>query len=159
MADPRALGDKPVRDLPALLAFVNQLWLPDYRLLRRKFAGMLNRPGQFALPFWDSQAWHSIQLGTVADLSDADGLLDPLLGTVWVAREGVLTANRTYAPVAGGNYDSLTVWNLTSERTVTLTLGAGDMTLPPLYMGRIHGDPAAFVGLYREPIAIDPALF
>lgn len=160
MTTPRSLGDKPIRDLPALLAFVNQLWLPDYRLLRRKLAAMLSNPAVFAVPVWDGGAWHSAQIGSLgADLPDADSLIDPALGTVYVAREGIVTADHTYTPVAGGNYDSITVWNLTTQHTMTLALAAGDMTLPPSYLGRMHGNPAAFVGVYREPVALDPELF
>ncbi len=162
MTTPRSLGDKPVRSLVELLQFVNQIWLPDYRVLRRKLGAMLSQPGVFAVPVWDGQSWHSAQMGTLgADLPDADAGVDVADGTHRIAREGTLTGDHTYSFFGAGFYDALVVWNMTTAHTLTLTLGAGAMVLPPKYVGFLHYDPAtvAWEGDRRLPLALDPELF
>lgn len=127
------------------------------RLMWQKFAGMMNEPGEYSVATWQNGTWRSFRIGSSpVSLPDVDSLIDPLNGTVYVCDDVSITADHLYTPVVSGNYDRLTFWNLSTLYTLTIDLAAGDMTLPPGYVGVIHGNPVAFAGDWREPVRIDP---
>lgn len=139
------------------VAFINGSLMLVLRLMWQKLAGMMNDPGEYSVATWQNGTWRSVCFGTApVTLPDADSLIDPLNGTVYVATDATLTADHLYQPVVSGNYDRLTFWNLSTLYTLTIDLAAGDMTLPPGYAGVIHGNPVAFVGSWREPVRVDP---
>lgn len=157
MSAPKPFTLKSLLPSADVVAFVNLSLMPVLRLMWQKFAGIMSDPGEYSVAIWQNGTWRSFRIGTApVTLPDVDSLVDPLNGTVYVATDADLSADRLYTPVVSGNYDRLTFWNLSTLYTLTIDLAAGDMTLPPGYVGVINGDPVAFVGSWREPVRVDP---
>lgn len=157
MSAPKAFPLKALLPGADTVRFINVDLMPVLRLMYQKLAGMMSEPGEYSVATWQNGTWRSFRIGsTPMVLPDVDSLIDPLNGTVYVGDDDSLTADHLYTPVVSGNYDRLTFWNLSTLHTLTIDLAAGDMTLPPGYVGSIKGNPVAFVGDWREPVLVNP---